>query len=254
MKLWVTGKPGADTLSQQIVAEGFDLDEHHPDFILIWGGDGSILRAARRYPTIPLVGLRVESIGHLAEVDGHQWKYALDKLQQREYILEEAPHIELKYNDFQVYGVNEVYFFREYEHATRMKVLLDDHEVYGSALFGDGCLAATPRGSTAYSWTAGKSIVLSPQDEAFVFTPLSSGHMSQMKRMNDCQVARIADQIRVEDHKKVTIEIIRGGRNKVATDGLDDLKRYLSLHKGDQLIFQKAKSHTKFVRFTSSSC
>lgn len=249
MKLWVTGKPGADILRHKLVAEGFDLDANRPDFILIWGGDGSILRAARRYPTIPLLGLRVDSIGHLAEVNGQDWKFAVDKLQQREYTIEDAPHIELRTTDFQVHGVNEVYFFREYEHATRMKILLDDQDAYGGDLFGDGCLAATPRGSTAYSWTAGRHIALSPQEQAFVFTPLSSGYMNQIQTMNDSRVARIAPQFRVADHQKVTIEIIRGGRNKIATDGLDHLRQYVSLQQGDQLTFQKAKSHTKFVRF-----
>jgi NAD kinase len=252
MKLWVIGKPGADVLSQKLVAEGFDLDATHPDFILVWGGDGSILQAARRYPAIPLLGLRVDSIGRLAEVNGQDWKFAIDKLQQREYTIEKAPHIELTSTEFHVHGVNEVYFFREYEHATRMKVLIDDQDVYGGDLFGDGCLAATPRGSTAYSWTTGRKIALSPQENAFVFTPLSSGYMNQLTMKNGSQVARIADQFRVADHQKVTIEIIRGGRNKVATDGLDHLKRYVSLQQGDRLIFQKAKSHTLFVRFKPS--
>ena len=249
MKLWVTGKPGANALSQQLLSEGHDLDETDPDFIIIWGGDGSILRTARNYPNTPLVGLRVESVGHLAEVNGEEWKYAIDKLQQQEYVIEKAPHIELSGPDFQISGINEVYFFREYEHATRMKVFLDDQEVYGSTLFGDGCLAATPQGSTAYSWTVGRKIVLSPHDQAFVFTPLSCGFLSQLLKVNDRHVARIAEQIRVADQKNVTIEIVRGGRNKIAADGLDSVKRYISLQQGDQLIFRKAQSHTKFVRF-----
>jgi NAD kinase len=133
-----------------------------------------------------------------------------------------------------------------------MKVFLDDQEVYGSDLFGDGCLAATPRGSTAYSWTAGRKIVLSPKEHSFVFTPLSCGLMNQMMNKNNRPVAQIAEQIRVADQMNVMIEILRGGRNKVATDGLDNIKKYISLQQGDHLIFRKAQSHTKFVRFTSS--
>jgi NAD kinase len=252
MKFWVTGKPGAEAVSQQLLSEGHDLDETCPDFVLIWGGDGSILRTARCYPNTPLVGLRVDSVGHLAEINGEEWKYAIKKLQQQEYSIEEAPHIELVGPGFQVSGINEVYFFREYEHATRMKIFLDDQEVYGSTLFGDGCLAATPRGSTAYSWTVGRKIVLSPQDSAYVFTPLSCGFLNKLQDINNRQVARIAEQLRVEDHKNVTIEIIRGGRNKIASDGLDAMKKYIFLQQGDQLTFQKASSHTRFVRFLPS--
>lgn len=252
MKLWVTGKPGAEALSRKLRSLGHDLDETYPDFVLVWGGDGSILRTARNYPNTPLVGLRIESVGHLAEVNGEEWKYALDKLQQQEYILEEASHIELIGPDVQISGVNEVYFFREYEHATRMNVFIDDQEVYGSVLFGDGCLAATPRGSTAYSWTVGRKIVLAPQDSAFVFTPLSCGFLNQLQQVNNRQVARIAEQIRVADPKTVTVEILRGGRNKIAADGLDIIKKYISLQQGDHLIFRKAQSHTQFVRFLPS--
>jgi hypothetical protein len=76
--------------------------------------------------------------------------------------------------------------------------------------------------------------------------------MNQMMNKNNRLVARIAEQIRVADQMNVMIEILRGGRNKVATDGLDNIKKYISLQQGDHLIFRKAQSYTKFVRFTSS--
>jgi len=37
--------------------------------------------------------------------------------------------------------------------------------------------------------------------------------------------------------------------NKLATDGLDELKTYVRLEKGDELVFRMAEEKTKFIRF-----
>jgi len=82
--------------------------------------------------------------------------YAVERLVRNEYRIEEAPRVEVSYKDLKIHGLNEVYFFRKYEYATRFRVFIGRESPYGDELFGDGCLAATSRGSTAYSWTAGE--------------------------------------------------------------------------------------------------
>ena len=102
MKVWAEGKPGVNQVRQKLREYGLELCASDPEIVVVWGGDGSILRAARCYPDIPLLGLRVESIGHLAEVNGSRWKDAFERLRQRDFTIEEAFHIELIYNDFQI--------------------------------------------------------------------------------------------------------------------------------------------------------
>jgi NAD kinase len=128
-------------------------------------------------------------------------------------------------------------------------VFIDGECPYEGVLFGDGCLAATPRGSSAYSWTAGKRIVLQTDEDAMVFTPLSSGYLTKRINVNDTPVAKPAEQIRVLADKEVVVQILRGGLNKFATDGLDELKKYMRLEKGDELTFRMAEEKKKFIRF-----
>lgn len=224
------------------------MSARDPEIVVVWGGDGSILWAARRHPQSCLLGLREESVGQLAEIDGEYLDYALDRLMDKDYSVESVPQIELSCGNTRLHGLNEVYFCREYEHATRFSVSIDGENPYEGILFGDGCLAATPRGSSAYSWTAGKRVILRPTENAMVFTPLSSGYLTERIHVNETSVARPADQIRVTADKVVVVQIHRGGLNKLATDGLDDLKIFLHLTKGDELIFKMAVEQTKFVR------
>jgi NAD kinase len=228
MKVWAEGKPGVDRVRQKLREYGLELCASDPEIVVVWGGDGSILWSARKHSRSCILGLREKSVGSL----------------------ETVPRIELSCGETRLHGLNEVYFSREYEYATRFHVFIDGECPYEDVLFGDGCLAATPRGSSAYSWTAGKHIILQPDENAMVFTPLSCGHMTQRICVNETSVAKPAEQIRLLTDKEVVVQILRGGLNKFATDGLDELKAYVSLEKGDELTFRMAKEKTKFIRFS----
>jgi NAD kinase len=249
MKVWAEGKPGVDRVRQKLSAYGLELCSSNPEVVVVWGGDGSILWSARKHPRSCILGLRVKSVGQLSEIDGECLEYAVERLAGKDYYVETVPQIELSCGETRLYGLNEVYFCREYEHATRFNVFIDGECPYEGVLFGDGCLAATPRGSSAYSWTAGKRIVLQTDEDAMVFTPLSSGYLTKRINVNDTPVAKPAEQIRVLADKEVVVQILRGGLNKFATDGLDELKKYMRLEKGDELTFRMAEETKKFIRF-----
>jgi len=251
MKVWAEGKAGVELIRGKLEGRGLELSEDEPEIVVVWGGDGSILRAARKYPNSCLLGLREKSLGHLAEIDGSRSDYAIERLVRKEYRVEEVPRVELSLKGLRIHGLNEVYFSREYEYATRFRVLVDGEEPYEGELFGDGCLAATPRGSTAYSWTAGRRIILKPDDKALVFTPLSSGHLNKMVIIDGISVAKPVEQLRVLDDKKIVVSILVGGKNKFAADGLAQTQIYVNLEKGDEITFRKAKETTKFVRLPS---
>lgn len=250
MKVWAEGKPGVDRVRQKLREYGLELCASDPEVVVVWGGDGSILWSARKHPRSCILGIRERSVGGLAEIDGACLDYAVERLAEKDYHVETVPRIELSCGETRLHGLNEVYFSREYEYATRFHVFIDGECPYEDVLFGDGFLAATPRGSSAYSWTAGKQIILQPDENAMVFTPLSCGHMTQRICVNGTSVAKLAGQIRLLADKEVVVQILRGGLNKFATDGLDELKAYVCLEKGDELTFRMAKEKTKFIRFS----
>jgi len=221
MKVLAEGKPGVEKVIKKLRECGLEFCENEPEIVVVWGGDGSILRAARKYPKSCLLGLRVQSLGHLAEIDGSRFDYAIERLVRKEYRIEELPRVELIYNSLRIHGLNEVYFFRQYEYATRFRVFIDEEEPYEDELFGDGCLVATPRGSTAYSWTAGRKLILKPDEEKFAFTPLSSGCLNKMIIIRGTSVAKPVEQLGISSGKEILIKIIRGGKNKFAADGLE---------------------------------
>lgn len=251
MKVWAEGKSGVEKVKKRLLDRGLELCEYEPEIVLVWGGDGSVLRAARKHPNSCLLGLRVDSVGRLTELDGSCLDYAVERLASNDYKIEEAPMVELKYGDIRIHGLNEVYFSREYEHATRFRVFIDGVSPYEGVLFGDGCLAATPLGSTGYSWTAGRKILLKPGEKALVFTPLSSGYLDKRIVVDGVSTAKLVEQIKVSDENEVVVEILRGGKNKFAADGLEELKTYIDLDEGDEIIFKKSDEKTRFIRLFS---
>lgn len=248
MRVWAEGKSGVEKVRKKIVEYNLELSKNDPEIVIVWGGDGSVLRTARKHPHSCLLGLREKSIGQLAEIDGKRLDYALERLATNQYKIEKAPQIEVLHQDLRIHGLNEVYFSREYEYATRFRVFIDRDNVYNDELFGDGCLAATPRGSSAYSWTAGRKIVLKPNEKAFVFTPLSSGHLHKRVSVNSVLTSKPVEQIKVLENKEVIVEILRGGKNKFTADGCDEIKKYVPLRKGDTVVFRKSRKTSKFIR------
>lgn len=247
MKVWVEGKPGIEAIKKRLLALGFELDMHNPKIVFVLGGDGSILKAARKYPRGCLLGIRKESAGFLAEIDEKDLEVGLEKIVKRRYLIKEVPQIELVCGDARIWGINEVYFFRNQEGANRFMVYVDGQDVYGGMLFGDGCMLATPYGSKGYNYTVG-GIVLNRDEVFFSFTPMATAYMNKRVLCSTGEpVAKLAKPIKVPQDTEVVVRILRKMKNKFAADGMDGERVYRQLRAGDEIIFRKSKKTSRFV-------
>ena len=143
------------------------------DFLVCFGGDGTILHAAKDASSfgVPIVGVNMGSVGFMAELEQNELSQ-LTRLVSGEYTLENRMLL-----DVRVIRDGRVIF---------RSVALIDLQVYGdkiliSNIFGDGVILATPTGSTAYSLSAGGPIV-EPTAENIIMTPISA-HTLQSKAM-----------------------------------------------------------------------
>lgn len=147
------------------------------DAVVVLGGDGTILEAARRcapYAT-PVLGLNLGRLGYMAELElGEIDK--LSKIVSGEYRLESRSMINIEI----LSSAGEV---RKSEYALNDAVLSNgtisrvvDLELYDGGVpiasyRSDGMIVATPTGSTAYSLSAGGAIV-DPRLNCFCVTPI----------------------------------------------------------------------------------
>jgi NAD+ kinase len=149
------------------------------DGICVLGGDGTFLRTARAIggSGVPALGVNLGRIGFLAKVESDDMEAALDQVVAGDFAVEDRFRIlaTLIRGD----GVTE-------EHAclnevvvtrgSRVRMIRLEVEVSGSHLatyVADGVVVATPTGSTAYSFSAGGSI-LDPRLRNMIITPVAA--------------------------------------------------------------------------------
>ncbi len=137
------------------------------DAIIALGGDGTILRAVKRFPDVPVLGFNLGSLGYLASVGVGEFESALAMLSSGSFSVSERTMLEVDGST----ALNDVVIMRE---MTGHAAVLDLAAGRSSATryMGDGVVVATPTGSTAYSLAAGGPVLM-PDSRSLVITPMN---------------------------------------------------------------------------------
>ncbi len=146
---------------------------HGADLLIVAGGDGTILGAARRAAPVgtPILGVYVSGFGFLTETDSDQLPHVLDDVIAGRFTIDERTMVEVRGPDGNgITALNDVVVRRE-----RAPGMVDCDISVGGTLVGryrgDGVLVSTPTGSTCYSLAA-SGPVLSPWLNALVIVPV----------------------------------------------------------------------------------
>ena len=146
------------------------------DLIMVFGGDGTMLRASRETAGLgtPLLGVNIGGLGFLTAVSSDLLAAALKHVWQGDLKYETRALLEIA-GEFQgqtirANALNDVVVSRG---AVSRLIALDvsvDGEII-TRYRGDGLIVSSPTGSTAYSLAAGGPIVL-PTAEVMTLTPI----------------------------------------------------------------------------------
>ena len=146
------------------------------DLILVFGGDGTMLRVARDLAGLKTVilGVKVGGLGFLTAIQGHELAAALEQIWAGDFRVESRPLIqatgraqgktisELALNDFVISrGAT--------SRLIQLAVTVGEEEL--TRYRCDGLIISSPTGSTAYSLAAGGAVV-SPDAAVFTLTPI----------------------------------------------------------------------------------
>ncbi|MNK86690.1 putative inorganic polyphosphate/ATP-NAD kinase [compost metagenome] len=147
------------------------------DLVVVLGGDGTFLRAARLIAPeeTPILSVDLGTLGFLAEVEYAELPEALDRVFAGEYRLESRTLLDVRHHRdgetlAQQTALNEGVVLK----GTSSRML--ELEVFAGeslvARYGtDGMILATPTGSTAYALSAGGPI-MAPDVPAWVLAPI----------------------------------------------------------------------------------
>lgn len=130
------------------------------DAVLSVGGDGTLLRAAKKCVLfdVPILGVNIGRTGFLATCEVSEIEEKLALLLQGEYQLDPRSLLEGTLNGASRYALNDIVLYNsQRQQAMDYSIYCDGSLV--SAFRGDGVIVATPTGSTAYSLSAGGPIL-----------------------------------------------------------------------------------------------
>lgn len=148
------------------------------DMVIVLGGDGTLLSAARWVEEldIPILGVNLGSLGFLTEVTLEELYPTLEKIFKNQYVLD----LRLMLKSLIRRGKKEIPQPRALNdivvsHGTLAKLIkleiIINHQ-FVTWLRADGLIVSTATGSTAYSLASGGPIV-HPSVDAMILTPIS---------------------------------------------------------------------------------
>ena len=148
----------------------------HINLLLVFGGDGTMLRVARELMGAQtlILGVKVGGLGFLTAVQSSQLAAALKQIWAGEYLIESRPLIEAtgkgQGNRIAELALNDFVISRgATSRLIELAVTVDGEEL--TRYRCDGLIVSSPTGSTAYSLAAGGAVV-SPDSEVLTITPI----------------------------------------------------------------------------------
>ena len=147
------------------------------DFIMVVGGDGTILRIAGQASLYekPVLGVNCGTVGFMSELEPDELEL-VKAVKDGNFTLDDRSMLDIQvFNSIneEVYStvaLNEAVVTKGFfNRVIPLSVIVDGQEVFQFS--GDGVIVTTPTGSTAYSLAAGGPI-LAPSSDCLAVTPI----------------------------------------------------------------------------------
>ncbi len=160
------------TTDQAVVVTPEDLSRR-ADLIVSLGGDGTMLRAMRLAAAghAPVLGVNLGRLGFLAEIDIPELAPALAAIDEHRFTTEPRSAVSAVVAGREAVAFNDIVLVRRPGHpSAAISLHVDGHSFV--RYLADAVIAATPTGSTAYSFSAGGPLV-SPSAEGMLVIPVA---------------------------------------------------------------------------------
>ena len=217
--------------------ENFSVLEHKEyvkkvDIVVVFGGDGTLLNAARKYLNydIPILGINMGNVGFLTDISTDNFEKTIKEVLDGNYKIEERNLVSAKFGNNHLYGLNEVVIHSgAYAQLMRYRLNVNDRVVYEQR--SDGLIIATPTGSTAYALSAGGPII-HPSLDVWTILPMLPQSLSSRPFV-------------ISTDEKVEMDLFDGPNEnaKICVDGQDDI----DIPYGEKILISKMEKTLKLV-------
>jgi NAD+ kinase len=205
--------------------------------LVVLGGDGTFLRAARAAAEadVPILGVNLGKVGFLSKVEADGFEPVLEEIVGGAYSIDERMTLRGSIlpaggpkGSREVFAMNDIVVARgSLARVVRLDVAIGPSHV--ATFIADGLIVASPTGSTGYSFSAGGPI-LDPVSRNLVVTPIA-GYLSAIRSVVASPLQTV--RIRVVDAHEAILSV----------DGYDDIP----LNIGDVVEVSAREAPIRFV-------
>lgn len=221
--------------------KSIDEVQQNIDYIICFGGDGTILDAATlvKNTEIPIVGINTGRLGFLATISRNEISTLMHYLTNKKYQLSNRTLLEIRAEDTNLpfpYALNEISVSsKENSSMINIQVLLNNE--YLNTYWADGLIISTPTGSTGYSLSCGGPIVM-PNSNNFIITPIAPHNLNVRPLI-------------VSDNNIIKLKIIDPNNSRKFLLSMDSRNEYL--RKGTCITIKKANYNIKLLELLSAN-
>lgn len=211
------------------------------DYIIVLGGDGTMLSAARLVEerSVPIIGINMGGLGFLTEATVDNLYPSLEKVIARQFHMDTRLRLQASITHHngtveQASALNDIVISKG-SVGRMIKVHMQLGEQFISNLRGDGIIVSSPTGSTAYSLSAGGPI-LDPSLESLLVTPISPHTLTHRPLI-------------VPGHASLEIKLTSAEGAMASVDGQIDI----AMECGDTITISTSPHRTRLIRFPDST-
>lgn len=202
---------------------GFEIVENNPEFVISYGGDGTLMKAEYKFPGIPKILLKGSPICKRCLSFSNE--EILKRVKAGDYFIQELSKLEARVKGKTFLGINDITVHnKDSRHAIRYELWVNGQKI-ANEIIGDGVVLATPFGSTGYYRSITDSFFEVGIGLAFNNSTEQSDHMV------------------LKDDSQIKIKIIRGPAVVYA----DNQEESIELLEGDEVELAKSEKIAKLV-------
>lgn len=216
------------------------------DIMLVLGGDGTVLQAAREtiHCHIPLIGVNLGTLGYIAQIEQSGLDGALEQLLSGDYHTESRMLLKGRtiLENGQVreeLALNDIVIARS-GYLRIVSIRISVNGMFLHEYQADGIILTTPTGSTGYNLSAGGPLV-EPGAKLIMLTPICPHTLNQRSII-----------LSAED--EIEIEIPLGKEEKEQElEAYFDGAHSMTLRTGDRILVKQSEECAEFIQLSKIS-
>ena len=222
-----------------------DLIPADTDCIIVLGGDGTLIQAARDLSKLelPLLGINIGTLGFLVDIDRDQALAAIDCVLNGEYEIDERMMLEGRAfrGEEEIYSnvaLNDIVINR----SGALRVIDFDiyvNDEYLTSYTADGLIISSPTGSTAYNLSAGGPIA-QPNANLIILTPVCPHKINKRS-------------IILDPTDKICVKMSPSRSNQEERVASFDGELHVNLVSGDYINIQRSGYKAKLIKTSKLS-